>query len=652
MSTHHRQRKRPTPPLVGVLLMILLLGTDVSSATETVRIPMSMDMELLRALIVDQAYPEPGEQARVVSMNQGCNDIRLSRPQISSDGNWLRFQTDISLYWGTPIAGRCLAPMGWQGSVVLLQQPVIDRHWQLRFQTHDSALMDRSGQAVPLVELLYNLIKEHVHSYLGRITINLAPPVGDLKQFLLSQAIDDGSGSTGHILDSIYPDRPALSPTDLRVDILAQVDQPPAATTGELEEEVISEEAQAKIIALWKSWDAMLVHLIDRLSEKPLSLADRHLLLDSMLTVRYEFEDALTNNHLTDRFVRDQFMQTWQVLRPLFRRHLDPGDSNNLLGYLSFFTAADALSGIDQIGPLLGVEISRAGFYRLAYMLSNETLNEGDSVDPRLRRVLGLEDTLPVPPAPPATPEPDQLLPTDPAPEPPLPEPLDSSWLQNGADLLQRTTALLFTIRAAHAAPPGMNEIREWTAGIVSADQLLPKVQKVVQEATRSQQGTITLANLGPDWFSRMMHATAWQESCFRQFVVKDNKIVYLLSYNNTSVGIMQINEKVWRGIYDMQELRWNIRYNSLAGTEILSLYLNRYIAPKRTVFSGDGGGDERFLAGWLYSLYNGGPRQLDKFPSRYTTNKLYRSDELFLEKFDKTNGSSWLTSVDCLPAL
>ena len=147
-----------------------------------------------------------------------------------------------------------------------------------------------------------------------------------------------------------------------------------------------------------------------------------------------------------------------------------------------------------------------------------------------------------------------------------------------------------------------------------------------------------------------MMYATAWQESCFRQFIVKDKKITYLLSYNNTSVGIMQINEKVWRGIYDLQGLRWNIEYNSNAGAEILNLYLNRYIAKQQNLEKISSPAEKRYLSAWLYALYNGGPVQLHRFPERNKTGKFYKSEQLFLEKYDKVTGEQWVRLVDCLP--
>ncbi|MCK7502733.1 MAG: hypothetical protein MZV70_00625 [Desulfobacterales bacterium] len=56
--------------------------------------------------------------------------------------------------------------------------------------------------------------------------------------------------------------------------------------------------------------------------------------------------------------------------------------------------------------------------------------------------------------------------------------------------------------------------------------------------------------------------ATAWlgAESCWRQFLGTENEVRPIVSYNQTSVGLMQINERVWRGIYRPDNLRWNTR--------------------------------------------------------------------------------------------
>ena len=72
--------------------------------------------------------------------------------------------------------------------------------------------------------------------------------------------------------------------------------------------------------------------------------------------------------------------------------------------------------------------------------------------------------------------------------------------------------------------------------------------------------------------FRQLLLTAAWQESCWRQFAVKDAKRVPLKS-GSGDIGLMQINERVWRGLYDLQGLRWDMVYNARAGTDILENY-------------------------------------------------------------------------------
>lgn len=58
----------------------------------------------------------------------------------------------------------------------------------------------------------------------------------------------------------------------------------------------------------------------------------------------------------------------------------------------------------------------------------------------------------------------------------------------------------------------------------------------------------------------------------------------------------------------------------------------------------------QRFLAAWLYALYNGGPAQMKPFLQRYKKENLYRAEQLFLAKFDAVATGEWTEAVHCLP--
>lgn len=631
MFTDKRQYTMKSRLIFLLTSLMLITGFAAKEVRcEPINLPMTIDMPLLRSLIVQQAFTGHGETARVV--DDGCNLVILSAPQVQEVEGRLRFQTTIRLQLGTPVGGKCFAPFSWQGIVVLLQRPRISEEWQLSFTTDHSLLLDRNGKSATLAALAWNQVKNHVHNYLRRITIDLSPSVHNVKNFL-SPLFDTAHQGVGkRFLASMRPEQPVITENAVRVNIFAELE-----TDGQQEAPPVfaaSPEELAGLMELWKTWDAFLVHLIIQFSGHTLNESDRQTLMEVLLEVRYAFEEALSSNQLTNDFIRKQFLWSWQYLEPVFHRHLLNAPSGNFFGYLSFFTAVDALAALDRVGPSLGIEISREGFHRLAGMISSSPdnyLQLPPGVNIHLRKVFGLGEEL------------EGL-----APEPTDGEP--TSWYRSPADRrIWKLFSACSIVWAGEFKPPGLNNIRKWTSAGTPSDVLLKKVRSVLIQAMIKQQGSLQLIKVDSVWFQKMLMATAWQESCFRQFHVKNKKLTYLLSYNQSSVGVMQINERIWRGIYNRNQLRWDIRYNARAGAEILTLYLRQYINREKKVITLSSKPNKRFLAVWLYSLYNGGPAQLKKLPKRYKKKQLYKSENLFLAKYDQVQGENWMNLVKCL---
>ena len=339
--------------------------------------------------------------------------------------------------------------------------------------------------------------------------------------------------------------------------------------------------------------------------------------------------------------IRQQFVAAWKNLTPVFRHHLGGRPSGNLLGYLAFFTASDALVALDRMGPQLGLEISREGLIRLAHLLARQqpvTLAYRTEVDTNLRRILGLD------------PELNFAEPVFKGEELELEPPGDQSSLESEHPMLETLSSLLISKAWAQKSKrsDSLAEIRTWLASRQNQDTYLKRIKKVLQSSAGKALGKRKTSKGYAKMFPRMVLATAWQESCMRQFLVKKKKIVYLRSYNGSSVGVMQINERVWRGIYNLHRLRWNIRYNASAGCEILDLYVTKYIEKNlKKLTSGGKIGDDT-LAQVIYAMYNGGPQDFKKFLSRKKTGKYYKSDKLFLEKYNWVKTGQWQNIQKC----
>jgi hypothetical protein len=284
--------------------------------------------------------------------------------------------------------------------------------------------------------------------------------------------------------------------------------------------------------------------------------------------------------------------------------------------YLSFIAATDALRALDDIGPDIGVEMSADGLRRLARIVdpvtSEDPLQYGSEIDPELRRLLGFGDPLPTP-----TPGSDEDL---------------SGWF----------AAPVF------AAEDGMLQLRKrlhrWVPTSEDAREYLPLARDLLDLTRVSTLIKHTLAKQFQAMYRILLLATAWQESCWRQFVLVGGKVETLTS-SAGSLGIMQVNQHVWRGLYEVRWLRSDISYNAAAGSEILLHYLTDYAIAKgehtRT-------GTVDNLARATYAAYNGGPGHLKRYRSGTKNQQLRQIDESFWKKYRKVKSGNDLAVAAC----
>jgi hypothetical protein len=614
-----------------VFFCTLFCGLYVLPASlygKNVVLPLTLDYQLLTTLLERSAFTDGNNTAMLVGRGSDCIQVRVSEPAYSSSGSLLRLEMRLYVKLGTAVGDTCFLPMEWEGYVSLLQQPVFESEkFSLSFKTVDSKLYTMEHQPASVAGFVWDFVKSSVYPYLDQVRINLAPPVADLKTFLMPLFPRQATEATQRMLDALHGGKVFVHEDAVSVELIADVEtiyEP--AVDGE--QPLRADEIQ-NIIELWESWDAFLVQLITAMAEQFLNDADRQVLLDVLLSTRHHFTTVLEARKIDKDFVRVQFVNAWQQLAPMFRKQLSLESSDNTFGYLAFFTAADALAVFDRMGPTLGVEISQQGLLRLARMLDSKikVLHYAPEINVRMRELLQLpgmkEDSSPS-------------------------MDIEEIDLEDEREEQSPLSYLLnFISQPVYAAnTPTFKEILQWRVPKRDVDNYILRVRKVLDETVVKILARRSIPESLEPMFKVMIPAMAWQESCLRQFVERKRKLTYLLSYNNSSVGVMQVNERVWRGIYDRNRLRWDIRYNVLAGCEIADLYLRKYALRK----TGSAGTlDSDTLARAVYAMYNGGPGQYEKFLKRARADKYFRSDRLFAEKFDWVLTDNWQHLSVCL---
>jgi len=142
--------------------------------------------------------------------------------------------------------------------------------------------------------------------------------------------------------------------------------------------------------------------------------------------------------------------------------------------------------------------------------------------------------------------------------------------------------------------------------------------------------------------YLRLVKSAAWQESCWRQFVLDGNRVTFLESSTH-DLGLMQVNKYVWRGFYNIDRLEWDVLYNSSAGMEILARLLDS-IEIKRGAFSPQNP-DE--LARSIYAAYNGGPSSYRRWRT-HETKPLRAIDTSFWNKYQAVLHGNQIDILSC----
>lgn len=646
----------------GILfLWLALLCSPALGEAKSVVFPMTIDFALLRSMVVYATFRDVDESTVILDEGEGCRKITLSRPLYGAEDGRIRFETRVSVRMGTPVGGDCLLPVTWEGIVVLFQRPVIlPGTWTLFFETEDSTVLTVDREPATVAGLVWNFVKPRVHEFLKTITVNLGPPVADVKDTLLPLFREDSRERARKMFESLRPGSFTVDGDGggIRLEVLAELEETPEDRLVKTQEkEGLSEETLNKFINSWEVWDTYLISILMTLSRQPLTEEDREILLTVLLDARYRFVDALSEESDRGDFVRDEFITSWKSLSPVFRRHLGDEPSRNLFRFLAFFTASDALETIDRIGPTLGIEISRNGWIRLMGLLTDEKdpLFPYDyGVSAKLRRVLGLGRA---PDFPGPAFEGEEWEAGDPE-EGEVPEGGESGERNGGpGDALWRWPAAwaadwIFSRAWAGEdgeSPPADPSIRKWVVDRSNLDGYMKGVRSLLREQADGALKESRIPKDYRDLYHDLVLASAWQESCFRQFREKKGKIRYLRSYNGTSVGIMQVNERVWRGLYEGNRLRWDITYNAMAGCRILELYLFKYVLNRRDRIEKEITLDNDLMARMVYAVYNGGPSQVKKFAGRVKSGKFYNADTLFNEKYEWVKKGDWDKIRKCL---
>ena len=600
-----RRRSRRTG---AVLLFVTLLAAAPAAVPDPpplpLSVPVTLDYALIERALTEHVFVEPGQRARVLGTSRGCNELVAARPRVTAaeDGR-LRVLLDLEARGGTPLGTRCVLPFTWRGQLELFESARFGEvPTRLEFHVTDSRLAADSGSATAVPGVLWNWVKQFVHPRIEAVGVDLAPLLDDARR-LLDSALADAPQARTMVQESLALRTPVARPPGLEITLGADLPGRPA--TG-LPAESAPPATPAELRAWdarWQAWDAFFTWAVKALA--PGTSDDlRRALAEVLAQARYALRDALAVDTPAADPVRELFLDSWPRLAPLVAAAARDSDSGTALRYLAFVSAGDLLGSLDRLGGHLGVRIDRNGLREIARTLVSHVdaseLAYDTAPDPDLRALYGLPSILP-----------------DAASAAPLARAAERAWLD-------------WLIVPSYAAAEHAGNLAEWLPRAGSLDDYLARMDALFGEVIAAQEQRGKPAARFLPVYRRLVRATAWQESCWRQYVEQAGTVEPIRSQAG-SVGLMQVNKHVWRGIYDLERLEREVAYNARAGNEILVHYLVDYAIRKG---EHEVSGDIDALARATYAAYNGGPGHLKRYRQPDTRAHLRAIDEAFWRKY------------------
>ena len=376
----------------------------------------------------------------------------------------------------------------------------------------------------------------------------------------------------------------------------------------------------------WQQWDSFLTNVVKRFAQDIIGAEQQEQLRDLFMDSRYQLLQVFSAGTLDP--VPRLFLDTWNRLSPILKEALSGLPPQTASQYMSFIAAMDSVASLGGLGQSLGLFRVTPDALRGAANL----LGTGDTdplayvleVDPALRTFLGFPQSLPSPQLSPRLER--GSLPRRHLPGPAKASAALRSWL----------------MPSAFATENGFDRLNQWVPEFDELQGYLSEVRKLLAQTS---DGILKKTQLAPEHrplYRQIVFAAAWQESCWRQFIKKGDKLAPLASPTG-DLGMMQVNRNTWRGLYDVKGLAGDIEYNSQAGSEILLYYLNRFAIAKNE--------DKRpggHLARATYSAYNGGPGQLSRYRSAKPLRPVKEVDDAFFEKFRTVSSGQELAVKSC----
>jgi len=649
-----RPLSRPVPIR---LLIIVAAATAIFAATPRValaaqvRIPMTIDYITLREALKRKLYTAPGGRAPLWNGGDDCQFLYAENPEFSradSSAN-VKLETAASLGLGLAVGSQCLNAVNWSGIVEALGTPYIAPGLKLKFHFTDLNLYDSQHQKTTLVSQGFDLIKNDLIPQLEAFSYDLNPSIRQFSALVADSATPEVADRIRAAIASLTAE-PAIATLDegIRVTVVITVPDAPILGPGHSESAPSPAELKAFQAAL-EQWDSFLVFSVKQLGDSVGDKQFRDQLLQILLDSRYRLVNALQHpaQNAGPDPVRIIFLDEWRQLHDAVHSAAARGMLGaRALEFLSFISAGDALFALDQAAPALGMRISERDLRTLAHIMAPTASGDPLKFDYHEDRELKKTFSIPEPPesrGPLDTSE-------DAAPAPmrsPAPRPHSTF---GPSSFLHKSWLAIFSPLDAAAADsvivPRLQDVAERLFRAVlteeNAEHYRQDMAVLLDLSAEYALGNGEVDAVDGATYVVLIKSTAWQESCWRQFIKVGARVRWLESPTG-DIGVMQVNKHIWRGFFSLERLEWDVLYNAGAGAEVLAEMMRFTSAQPKD----DPIPVAEHLARSAYAAYNAGPGAYNRWRHHEPT-PLRLIDTQFLDKYQTLASGATIDILYC----
>src|SRR5712691_672656 len=193
-----------------------LLALASGATGRQLTFPLAVDYSLLEAAIARQLHVVGGEGV-VWEEAGGCRSLFLRDLHVERSDVRVRVTARGHARIGFGLLGWCLAPIGWDGYVETFARPVVGADWRLRFQDLESHVYDQEWRRTTLASRLWELLRGRVEREVGRVAVDLGPPVSEARALVRGSVDPARAGPVVEAIPTLHPTKAAVDDEGIKI---------------------------------------------------------------------------------------------------------------------------------------------------------------------------------------------------------------------------------------------------------------------------------------------------------------------------------------------------------------------------------------------------------------------------------------------------